>query len=198
MKLAFFCSHEGSNMQAVANACQIGRIQASVVCVVSNNSNSEALRFAMAHVIPAFHLSSKTHMDPEDLDQEMLSILSRHDVDLVVLAGYMKKLPPKTLAEFRGRVLNIHPALLPKYGGQGMYGMAVHEAVIASGDKETGVTIHVVTEEYDRGPIVAQAKHPVLEHDTPESLRLRVLELEHEFLVETLSAIANGNVKLMQ
>lgn len=175
-------------MRAAANACRDGRIQAGIVCVISNNSDSGALRFARAQGIPAFHLSARTHPVTDDLDQQMLRVLRDHDAEIIVLAGYMKKLPPKTFAEFRGQVLNIHPALLPKYGGRGMYGLAVHEAVLASGDKETGVTIHLVDEEYDRGPILAQTRIPVLESDTAESLRFRVLEREHEFLVETLSA----------
>ena len=119
--------------------------------------------------------------------QAILDALTRHDVELVVLAGYMKKLGPRTLTRYRGRVLNIHPALLPRFGGQGMYGARVHEAVLASGERETGVTIHVVDEEYDHGPIVAQCRVPVLAADTPETLAARVLER-----VETLERIVSG------
>lgn len=184
-------------MQVVVGACADRRISDSeVACVISNNSQSGALRFARSQSIPNFHLSSKTHPDPEVLDQEFLSVLKASAVDLIVLAGYMRKLPARTLDEYRGRILNIHPALLPKYGGKGMYGIAVHEAVIASGEQEAGVTIHLVDEEYDHGPVVAQTKVPVLDGDTPESLRERVLSREHDFLVETLSAIASGHLKL--
>ena len=184
-------------MQAVANACAEGSIpDGEVVCVISNNSESGALRFAKKWSIPAFHLSSKTHADPDALDKEFLNVLNQSAVDLVVLAGYMKKLPSGTLSAYRGRILNIHPALLPKYGGRGMYGKAVHEAVIASGDRETSVTIHLVDEEYDQGPIVSQRKVQVLDDDTPESLRERVLPQEHELLIETLAAIASDELAL--
>lgn len=184
-------------MKAVAGACADGRIPDSeIACVISNNSQSGALRFPHSHSIPAFHLSSKTHPDANALDKEFVSVLKESSVDLVVLAGYMKKLLAGTLAEYGGRIVNIHPALLPKYGGEGMYGMAVHESVIAAGEKETAVTIHLVDEEYDRGPVIAQTKVPVLEEDTADSLRERVLLVEHEFLVETLTEIASGKLAL--
>jgi phosphoribosylglycinamide formyltransferase-1 len=119
-----------------------------------------------------------------------------HDVELVVLAGYMKKVGPRTLRHFAGRVLNIHPALLPKFGGQGMYGRRVHEAVLAAGERETGVTIHLVDDEYDHGRILGQCRVPVLPGDTVESLAQRVLQREHEFLVEMLVRIVSGAVAL--
>jgi phosphoribosylglycinamide formyltransferase-1 len=111
-------------------------------------------------------------------------------VELIVLAGYMKLLPAEVVRDYEGRILNIHPALLPKYGGQGMYGMFVHEAVIAAKDKESGATVHFVDLEYDRGPIFLQRAVPVLPGDTPESLRERVLRLEHELLPEAIAKFA--------
>jgi len=192
MNLAFFASHNGSNMQAVIDACNSGDLKAKPCAVISNNSDSGALARARQEGIPAYHLSSKTHPDPAQLDQAALAILTQHQADLVILAGYMKKLGEKTLSAYQGRVLNIHPALLPKYGGQGMYGMRVHEAVIAAGDKETGVTIHWVDREYDHGAIVAQCRLPVYATDTAESLAERVLEREHTFLVETLKRMVDA------
>ena len=146
--------------------------------------------------MPRYHLSGTTHPDPATLDAAIVDALVRHDVELVVLAGYMKKLGPRTLARYRGRVLNIHPALLPRFGGQGMYGARVHEAVLAAGEHETGVTIHIVDEEYDHGPIVAQCRVPVRPDDTPATLAARVLAREHTFLVETLEGIVSGTLRL--
>jgi phosphoribosylglycinamide formyltransferase 1 len=196
MNLAFFASHRGSNMQAVLDACKDGRLSARPCIVISNNSDAEALQRARQDGIPAYHLSSKTHPGPEQLDAEILRLLQEHHTDLVILAGYLRKLGPKTLAAFRRRVINIHPALLPKYGGQGMYGPRVHEAVLAAGEAETGVTIHLVDEEYDHGDILAQCRVPVLANDTPETLAQRVLASEHCFLVETLQRMVAGDVVL--
>ncbi len=126
------------------------------------------------------------------LDQAILDVLLRYEIDWVILAGYMKKLGPKTLTRFQGRILNIHPALLPNYGGQGMYGPHVHAAVLAAGERETGVTIHLVDDKYDHGAILAQRKVPVLAGDTVDSLAQRVLAIEHEFFVETLGRLFAG------
>jgi phosphoribosylglycinamide formyltransferase-1 len=173
--LGFLSSHGGSNMQAIIDACRQGRLDAGLCVVISNNSRSTALERAHREGIPHFHLSSKTHPAPGLLDGAILEALETHGVNLVVLAGYMKILGPRTISRYRGRILNIHPALLPKFGGEGMYGKRVHEAVLAAGETVTGVTIHTVDEEYDHGPIVAQCEVPVLKDDTVDSLAERVL-----------------------
>lgn len=196
MRLGFLASHGGSNVQAILDACRDGRLEAEPRVVISNNSDAMVLDRAMAARIPAFHLSAHIHPDPDRLDEAILSTLEKHEVNLIVLAGYMKKLGPRTLARYRGRVLNIHPALLPKFGGQGMYGNHVHEAVLGSGEKETGATIHLVDEEYDRGKILAQKKIAVMPNDTAETLSARVLEVEHQLYVETLHRIATGDLKV--
>jgi phosphoribosylglycinamide formyltransferase-1 len=125
-----------------------------------------------------------------------LETLRHYGVDFVVLCGYMKKVGPRTLQAFRGRIINTHPALLPKFGGQGMYGRNVHAAVIAAKETATGVTVHLVTEEYDAGSIVAQTTVAVLPGDTPDSLAARVLEREHSFLIETIGQIARHELRL--
>ena len=196
LRLGFLASHGGSNVQVILDACREGRLDAEPCVVISNNSDAMVLDRAMAARVPAFHLSSHVHPDPARLDEAILATLEKHRVNLIVLAGYMKKLGPRTLARFRGRVVNIHPALLPKYGGQGMYGNHVHEAVLAAGDKESGATVHIADEEYDRGRILAQKKVPVIADDTPETLAARVLEVEHQLYAETLQRIANGDLKL--
>lgn len=196
LNLGFLSSHGGSNMQAIIEASKSGKLQVKPCVVISNNSDSTALQRASNEGIPAYHLSSITHPDSEELDQAIFNVLKKYSIDLIVLAGYMKKLGPKTLHEYKGRIINIHPALLPKYGGKGMYGKHVHEAVLAAGEKKTGVTIHLVDEEYDHGDIINQCQIPILENDTPDSLSERVLQREHEFLVETLQLITEGRIKL--
>jgi len=196
MKIGFLASHNGSNMQSIIDACKSGKLQAKPAVIISNNSNSGALLRAKQESIPGYHLSSKTHPDPDALDRVILEALLTHEVNIIVLAGYMKKLGPKTLVRFSGAVLNIHPALLPKFGGKDMYGMNVHKAVIAAGETETGVTVHVVEKEYDIGPIIAQTRVPVMLDDTPETLAKRILEYEHRLFPETLQKIVTGELIL--
>ena len=183
-------------MQAIIDACKDGRLDAEPAVVISNNSESTALERARREGIPNYHLSSATHRDPAELDAAILRTLEEHGVDLVILAGYMKLLGPRTLARYRGRILNIHPALLPKFGGKGLYGKKVHEAVLAAGERVTGVTIHLVDERYDAGPIVVQSEVPVLDGDTVDSLAARVLQREHQLFAETLQKIVVGEIDL--
>ena len=196
LRLGFLASGSGTNMQAIIDACGTGELNAESRVVIGNNSNSGGLRRALAENIPTYHLSSRTHPDPAALDEAIESALASHDVALVCLAGYMKLLGPRTLARFKGHILNIHPALLPKFGGKGFYGRAVHEAVITAGEKESGVSVHVVDEIYDHGPVIAQVKVAVLPDDTPDSLAARVLEQEHVLYAETLQKIASGQILL--
>jgi phosphoribosylglycinamide formyltransferase-1 len=178
----------------VIDACAAGTLPGRVVAVISNNAESGALRRARAAGIPAHHLSGRTHPDPEALDEALCGVLVDAAPDVVVLAGYMKQLGPRTLARFRGRVLNTHPALLPRFGGRGMYGLHVHRAVLAAGERITGASVHVVTEEYDAGPVIARAEVAVEPTDTPESLAERVQRRERALLVETLGEIARGRL----
>jgi phosphoribosylglycinamide formyltransferase-1 len=194
--LGLLASHGGSNLLAILTAIRAGRLPARAGVVISNNSDAGALERARRFGVPARHLSGRTHPDPEALDGAILAALREHGVTLVVLAGYMRKLGPRVLAAYRGRVLNIHPALLPAFGGQGMFGLRVHQAVLAAGAAESGCTVHLVTEAYDQGPILAQARVPVLPGDTPESLQARVLEQEHRLYAETLRRIAAGELAL--
>lgn len=196
MNIGFLASHNGSNMQAIIDACNSGGLQAVPVVVISNNNGSGAMVRAKQEGIPSYHLSSKTHPKPKELDEAILEVLLKHKVDIVALTGYMKKLGPKTLSRYAGAVLNIHPALLPKYGGKGMYGIRVHEAVLAAGEYLTGVSIHIVDEEYDKGPVIAQAWVSIEDADTPETLQERVLEQEHSLYPHTLQKIVSGEIQL--
>jgi len=196
LKLAVFASHGGSNLQSIIEGCKTGVIDGDVSIVISNNGHSISLERAQKENIPHYHMSSKVFGDEDKLDDAMVDILEQHSVNLIVLAGYMKMLGPKVLGKYKGRILNIHPALLPKYGGKGMYGRYVHEAVLKGGEKTTGVTIHLVDEEYDSGVIINQCEVKVEENDTVETLASRVLGREHTFYVETLKMISEGEIKL--
>lgn len=173
-----------------------GRLDARVVLVISNNSESGALERARRAGVPWRHISAKTHPGPGAEDAAITAAIQQARADLVVLAGYMKKLGPSLLGTYRGRILNIHPALLPAYGGAGMFGIHPHEAVLTAGEAESGATVHLVTADYDRGPILGQRRVPVMPGDTPETLQKRVLTVEHEIYAEVLQGIAEGRIEL--
>jgi phosphoribosylglycinamide formyltransferase-1 len=196
IKLGFLASGRGSNMLAILNDCKAGRLDAEPAVVISNNAGAGALEYARDEGIPAFHLSSATHEDESVLDDAITDTLKSNAVDWVILAGYMKKIGPKLLEQFQGKIFNIHPSLLPEHGGKGMFGIHVHESVLASGDSETGVTIHLVDGEYDQGRVLAQEVVKVEEGDTPEVLAARVLKLEHRLYSETLQGVIEGKIRL--
>jgi phosphoribosylglycinamide formyltransferase-1 len=196
MNIAVFASHEGTTLQAIVDACEGGMLDARVAIVVSNNADSGAIRRASDAGVAHAHLSGKTHSDAEALDRALLSAIEAVAADVIFLAGYMKKLGPLTLGRYAGRIFNTHPALLPKYGGKGMYGMNVHRAVLAAGEVESGATVHLVDGGYDTGPIVAQRRVDVLPGDTPETLAERVQACERGLVVDFLGDIAYGKIAL--
>lgn len=196
LNIGVLASGGGSNLQAIIDACEAGEITGRVVVVISNNSGAKALERAERHGIDAVHLSSYHCPDDEELDRAIAEALRERDVELVCLAGYMKKRGSHFIKAFRNRILNIHPALLPRYGGKGMYGIKVHEAVLAAGDKVSGATVHMVDELYDHGWVVAQREVPVLPGDTPETLAARVLEVEHRIYPEVVAGVARGEIDL--
>lgn len=181
VRVAVLASGGGTNLQALLDACGPAA-PALVTRVVSNRADAGALERARAAGIPAVVLR-----DPADAT-ELLAALG--DADLVVLAGYLKLIPAAAVARFPRRMINIHPALLPAFGGPGMYGHRVHAAVLASGATESGATVHYVDEQYDRGPIIAQRTVPVLPGDTAETLAARVLAVEHELLPQVVLELA--------
>jgi phosphoribosylglycinamide formyltransferase-1 len=199
LNLAVLGSGRGSNFQAILNAIIDGRIpDARVVCVISNNSGAGILATAREHSIPAFHCSLKQFPSESAFAGTLLQILQSHHTDLVLLAGYMKLIPTSILTSFSQRIINIHPALLPKFGGRGMYGLHVHEAVIAGGETESGATVHYVDEAYDHGSVILQKRVPVYPSDTPEKLAQRVLKVEHEIYPEVVRQFATGEIPLKQ
>lgn len=183
MRVAVCISGRGSNMLALVEALA-GDAPARVVLVISDRADASGLARAAEHAIPTAVLR-----DPSD-PAEWLGLLAIHAVDLVVLAGFLKLVPAAVVARYRGRIVNVHPALLPAFGGAGMYGARVHRAVLESGASESGATVHVVDEVYDRGTILAQERVPVRAGDTPERLAERVLEAEHRLLPAVVLAAA--------
>jgi phosphoribosylglycinamide formyltransferase 1 len=192
--IAIMASGKGSNLQAIIDAIEKGTLNARIRAVISNNSNSSALERARKHGIPAVHLSHKMYNTEEEFEESLLKLLADLEVEMICLAGYMKKLGLKTIRAYQNRILNIHPALLPFFGGKGMYGIAVHEAVLKSGIKVSGASIHICDEEYDTGPIIAQRTVPVLDDDSPETLAERVLAAEHELYPEVVQLFAEKRV----
>lgn len=189
MNLCVLASGRGSNLNSIINFQKKGKIRSKVALVISNNSSSNALNIARKNQIPAVHLSQKKFDSGPGFVNAFLEILQKHQIELIVLAGYMKMVPPEVISVFKNRIINIHPALIPSFCGQGFYGMKVHEAVIESGVKLTGVTVHFVDEAYDHGPIILQTPVKVKDDDTPESLQKRVLKSEHRSLPEAIKLL---------
>ncbi len=196
IKLAAFASHSGSNLQAIIDNIQNGKLNAELVSVISNNSTAYALERARLANIDTFHISSKTHPNEIDYLNTILNILESKKVDFIVLAGYMKPIPAEIINKYYNRILNIHPALLPKFGGSGMYGMNVHKAVIESKEKISGATVHIVDEKYDNGKILYQESVNVDENDTPETLAEKVLQIEHKIYSKVIKLISEGKIVL--
>jgi phosphoribosylglycinamide formyltransferase 1 len=195
-RIGILASHGGSNFQAIFDRCVSREIPAVVGVVISNNSRSGAVDRARRQSLPWAHLSSHTHPESGALDSAILACLNEHQTDLVVLAGYMKKLGPETLSAYADRIINIHPALLPAFGGQGMYGERVHKAVLSSGARVSGATVHLVDEHYDNGPIIAQEVVKVYETDTADDLAGRVLRVEHTLYPAVVRMFAEGRVDI--
>jgi len=193
ISLAILASGGGTTAQAVIDACASGRIDGEVVLVITNNAGAGVLERAQAAGIPWRHLSGATHPEPGELERAMLEALASSGATAVLLAGYMKKLAPSVVAAYAGRIFNTHPALLPAYGGQGFYGDRVHAAVLADNQARSGATVHIVTDDYDSGPIVGQVEVPVQPGDDVATLGERVRTAERELVVETLAAAARGD-----
>ncbi len=195
IRLAVFISGSGTNLQTIIDRCADGHIPAEVALVVSSDPDAYGLVRAEKAGITGAAYRRKDYPDGETADQFLLALLEKYEIDLIALAGYLKMVAPAIINRYRGRIVNIHPGLLPKYGGKGMYGLNVHRAVIAAKEKETGVTIHVVDEVYDHGAILACQKVPVFPEDTPEELAARVLKVEHTLYPRVLKELAERIMK---
>lgn len=196
MNIAFLASGGGSNMEAILKNIDNENLKANGVLLVTNNSKCGAVKIAQRYNMPYKHISSKHYENDEERDAAIADALLDAKAELVILAGYMKKVTQPLIDKFPNRILNIHPALLPKFGGHNYYGMKVHEAVIAAGENESGCTIHIVNSEYDSGRILSQTVVPVKEKDTPETLQKRVLKQEHILYSETIRKILENEIIL--
>lgn len=197
MNICVFASGSGTNFKAIIEAKKSGIIHSDISLLITNNSDCGAVAIAKENSIPVFHISRKAYPDlsEEEYANLFLDKLGEHKINFIVLAGYMKMLDARIIRKFPKRIINIHPALLPKYGGKGMYGMNVHKAVIEAGEKESGVTIHYVNEKYDEGEIILQEKVAVSPDDTAETLQKKVLKSEHRCYAFVISEIEK-NVEL--
>jgi phosphoribosylglycinamide formyltransferase-1 len=196
LKLAFLASRNGSAFRAAVEAAGAGRLAADIVLLVSNSAKAPALDFARERGIA--HEVITTAADPDTADLRLTEALAASGADWVVLSGYLRRIGPAVLARFPDRILNIHPGPLPAFGGEGMYGRRVHEAVIAAGAPQSEVTIHLVDGEYDHGRVLGRWPVQVERGDTPETLEQRVTALEPEVMTWTLIALAEGRLEGLQ
>lgn len=196
LRVAVFASGGGSNFQSILDAVEAGDLEIDVVCCVSDRSDAGALHRAASRDIPAIVLRPSDFEPETGYPAALLQALDEHRVTFIVLAGYLKKIPPVVVERYRNRILNVHPALLPAFGGAGMYGRKVHDAVIEYGVHWTGATVHVVEEAYDTGPIVLQEPVPVFPDDTPADVAARVLEVEHRLYPEALRLFAQDRIHI--
>jgi len=197
LRIGFLASHNGSNLQAILENISSGYLKAKPMVLITNNSNAKASKIADDSCLVSICLNKKDY--PQifvSLDEAIAETLKEYDVNLVVLAGYMNKIGPLTLSAYKNRILNIHPALLPKYGGDGMYGWFVHEAVLRAGEKESGATVHMLNEDYDKGPILARCKVSVYPEDDVNTLAKRVLKVEHQLYSQVLRDIQLDRIDL--
>jgi formyltetrahydrofolate-dependent phosphoribosylglycinamide formyltransferase len=187
----------GSNLGALLAACESGEIAGRIAVVIGTRADAPALERAHAASVPTVVISPRKYANNETgYGEVLLRALTRRDVGLICLAGYMRKLPPAVVSAYRGRIMNIHPALLPLFGGQGMYQEHVHQAVLESGMRVSGCTVHLVDEQYDTGPIVVQRTVPVFDSDTPETLAARILPEEHRAYVQAVQLFADGRLRI--
>ena len=189
-KIAVLVSGLGTNLQTIIDAIKNGRLNnVDIAAVISNKKDAFALERAKNAGIETVFLNPKDFTSNTDYDKKLIEVISNYKVDLIVLAGYMKILTDNFVNAFKNKIINIHPALLPDFGGKGMYGKNVHEAVLKSGVKESGCTVHFVTTEVDAGPIIVQRKVSVIPGDTVESLSKRILVEEHKLLIKAINKV---------
>jgi formyltetrahydrofolate-dependent phosphoribosylglycinamide formyltransferase len=178
-KLAVFASGRGSNFRKIYQNISAGRVTAQVGCLVTNTSRAAVLEFTRSLDFPSYIINPGDFTSTEEFGRELLKILKNNEIDWIVLAGYLKKIPDNMVTMYANRIVNIHPALLPAFGGKGMYGMHVHEAVFKSGAKVSGITVHLVNEVYDSGPVVLQRAVDIEDCYSPEEIAAKVLKVEH-------------------
>ncbi|TLP39212.1 phosphoribosylglycinamide formyltransferase [Arcobacter arenosus] len=189
-RIGILSSHNGSGFDTIQKACEEKILDAQVVLVISNNSNAKVLEKASEKDVPNFLINSKKYPD-EDLDLKITNLMKEFKVDYIFLSGYMKKIEKNLVSTFENKIINSHPALLPKFGGKGMYGTFVHEAVIKEKEKESGCTIHFVNENYDEGKFILQKSIKLEEDETVDSLEEKIKTLESKTIIEALKTLTN-------
>ncbi|QND48211.1 phosphoribosylglycinamide formyltransferase [Rhizobium lusitanum] len=194
LRIAALASNNGSSFRAIADAIAIGRLSASISLLVSNRINAPAFDYAKAHRIPALYIPTKGV--EAEADEVLKEALVAADTELVILSGYLRRLGPKTLSTFEGRILNVHPALLPRHGGAGMYGRKVHQAVLDAREPVTGATIHLVDAEYDHGRIIAATEVRINPSDDVAAIERRVMQAENDLFIQTVQRVAVGELSL--
>jgi len=195
--LGILVSGTGTNMYSIAKKCLSGELPAVVSVVISSRENAPALEKARSLGIPSYVVRKKDFQSQTEYEDKMIAILKAHNVDLVVLAGFLNILSPYFIDAFRWKIINVHPSLIPAFCGPGYYGMKVHEAVIQYGVKITGVTVHFVDESVDGGPIILQRPVEVDDDDTPETLAEKVKQVEHEVLPEAIKLIVENELRIV-
>lgn len=192
--IVVFASGSGSNFQSLIEATLTGQIPGVITGLITDRENILAIDRAKKHNIPVEILNPSSFDNEEIYSTTLLKTLDRFDTDLIALAGYLKKIPSSIISNYQNRILNIHPSLLPKYGGKGFYGKRVHQAVIENNEAESGCTVHLVTEIYDDGPVLGQSKIMLAEDETADSLAKKVLALEHKLYPQVISDFLKTNV----
>ncbi|MCY4512453.1 MAG: phosphoribosylglycinamide formyltransferase [Bdellovibrionales bacterium] len=195
IRLVMLASGAGTTVSAFCEAGEKGQIPAQVVAVITNESKAGVISVAEEHQVPCSVIQYQKE-NVMNWDQLLLKTIKKYDPDLILLAGFLKKIGPVVLSHFKNRIVNSHPALLPEFSGLGMYGSRVHTAVIAHKKTETGVTIHLVNENYDEGRILAQRKLPVFPKETPSELEKRVKTMEKDLYIQTVKKILSGDISL--
>ncbi len=187
--IAVFASGTGTNFRAIFRNIQAGEIPARICCFLTNRPQAGSLAFAQENHIPSYVISPAEFHSEQAFGEALLQVLEKHETEWIVLAGYLKKIPDNVVEAFSNRILNIHPALLPAFGGKGMYGMHVHRAVYEAGVTVSGATIHLVNQEYDAGPIVLQRAVDIGDCRSPEEIAARVLKVEHQLYSQALRKV---------
>lgn len=190
-RIGILSSHNGSGFETIQKACENKILNAQVILVISNNSNAKVIDKAKKNNVPNFIINDKK-FPKENLDKKITDLMKEFNIDYIFLSGYMKKIEDNLIKNFKNRIINSHPALLPKFGGKGMYGSFVHKAVIDSKEKESGCTIHFVNENYDEGEYILQEKISLAKDENLESLEKKIKKLESETIIKALQKLINN------
>lgn len=196
LKISFLASHGGSAAKHIIAAIHNHQLNAEIGIIITNNATSNIYQWCEENSIKIAYISGNTHPDESKKDEKICNTLLNADTNLIILSGYMKKIGPKTLSQYSNRILNIHPSLLPKHGGKGLFGDKVHESVLKSAESISGATVHFINDEYDEGPIITQKIVNITKSETVESLKEKVQAIEGELYLNSIKKIIQGNTQI--